>query len=105
MLIFYWQIWKPVCYSGCFYHKELFKCQVTYLLEPKPIDRLRTVLSTRLGWAGGVGGSVVMDFRVGEVNGGGWFWSGYPASSGRGESGPEREVRRHRLGGSVLNRV
>lgn len=39
-----------------------------------------------------------MDFRVGGVNGGGSVWSCYPASSGRGESGPRTQVRKHRLG-------
>ena len=80
------------------YHKGLFKCQVTYLLGPKPIHRLRTVLSTMRGWGGGGSRQECGDgFQCG-VNGGGWFWSCYPASSGRGESGPRREVRRHRLG-------
>ena len=86
------------------YHKGLFKCQVTYLFGPKPIHRLRTVLSTRRGWAGGVGRSVVMDFSVGLMEEGG---SGAVIqrlqggeSQGQGEKSGDTD-----WGGSVLNRV
>lgn len=87
------------------YHKGLFKCQVTYLLGPKPIHRLRTVLSTRRGWGGGgVGRSVVMDFSVGlmEEGGSGAVIQRLQGGESRGQGEKSGDTG---WGGSVLNRV